>query len=79
MDLADDGRTGVLAVVDAAARKGPQLGARHAVREPAQQHLDPVPVLAEHDGVRSHALPLRKGCHAPNLVKYGERRVPRVP
>ena len=49
------------------------------VREPAQQHLDPVPVLAEHDGVRRHALPLRKGCHAPNLVKYGERRVPRVP
>ena len=33
----------------------------------------------EHDGVRRHALAPRKGSHAPNLVKYGDRRVPRVP
>ena len=79
VDLADDRQPGVLAVVDAAAREGPQLGARDLRREPAQQHLDAASVLAEHDGVRPHALSLRKGCHAPNLVKYGERRVPRVP
>ena len=69
VDLAHDRGPRVLAVVHPAAREGPQLGARDLRREPAQQHLDPAAVLAEHDGVRPHALSLRKGCHAPNLVK----------
>jgi hypothetical protein len=79
VDLADDRQPRVLAVVDAAAGEGPELGARDLRREPAQQHLETASVLAEQDGVRPHSLSLRKGCHGPNLVKYGDRRVPRVP
>ena len=60
--------------VEPGANAVPVLG-----QDGAEQHLGAASVLAEDDGVRPHALSLRKGCHAPNLVKYGERRVPRVP
>ena len=79
LHLADQGVARVLAVVDAAPREGPQLGAGDPRRQAAQQDLDPTTALAEDDGVRRHPLSPRQGSHASNLVKYGERRVPRVP
>jgi hypothetical protein len=69
VDLADQGVTRVLAVVDTASGQGPQLRPGDAGCEPAQQDLDPAAALAEDDGVGRHSLSPRQGSHAHNLVK----------
>ena len=70
-DLAHQCVARVLAVVEAAAGQGPQLGAADARREAAQQHFRDARAGDDpHDhGVGRHALSSRQGSHAPNLPR----------
>ena len=79
VDLADHRGSRVLPVVDPAAGQGPQLGARDPRREPAQQELDLAVPLAEHDGVRTHALTSRQGSHGPQPSEVACARGSPVP